>query len=119
MTAMITIALQSPWPAAAPRVEKPVQSAHALPPVSTVAALPDGAAKSMMPDEHLFRERARESFRFQQSQGNADAAPETAPQPFPDMRFADPLPDLPELDLPAKAQAWQSALTALRGDDKT
>jgi hypothetical protein len=40
--------------------------------------------------------------------------PGPAPDAFPALRFADPLPNLPELDLPAKAAAYREALTFLR-----
>jgi hypothetical protein len=115
---MTVIAMQSPWPATIGRTEKPAASGNALPPTQTVPAMPDQSSKGTTADKHAFRDRARESFALPKrglQSGKEDKSP--APQPFPELRFADPLPNLPELDLPAKARAYQSALTVLRGED--
>jgi hypothetical protein len=116
--AMTTIAVLSPLQNATPRVEKPLGSAHALPEVATVQPLPDQPTNHTSADRPALPQGRPESFTFRKS---ADAASDAdAPiddQPFPDVRFADPLPDLPELDLPTKAAAYQSALSMLRGPE--
>ncbi len=124
---MTIIAMQTPWPNPTARLEKPTPSTNALAPVATVPALPDRAAQSLLADHPSHRDRSRDTFTFHQSVARQSIdrqsedqgeAPETgAPQPFPAMRFADPLPNLPELDLPAKATAYHTALTVLRGDE--
>lgn len=113
---MTTIAMQTPWPNPTARAERPTPSTNALAPVATVAALPDKAVQSLLADLPLFRDRSRDTLTFRQSVDQREAPDNGAPQPFPEMRFADPLPNLPELDLPAKASAYHTALTVLRGD---
>lgn len=113
---MTTIALQNPWPVATSRIEKPAVEAH-HPPASTVPALPDNAALGMLADHAAFRDRSRDNFTFHETGERKTQPDNTAPEPFPDLRFADPLPNLPNLDLPTKASAYQAALTVLRNDE--
>lgn len=112
---MTTIALQSPWPVAANRIEKPAVATE-LTPVASVPALPDNATQGLLADRSAPRDRSRDNFNFRANDDQTQPR-DTAPDPFPHLRFADPLPDLPDLDLPAKAMAYQAALSVLRNDD--
>ncbi len=110
---MIPITIQAPLPTAPARAERPTPSAHALPAVATVASASAMNLQSAAQDRPAFRTP---------SDTYADRSPDdgdkaAAPQPFPALRFADPLPNLPELDLPTKAAAYQAALTVLRTDE--
>lgn len=109
---MTVIALQAPMAPLSPRTEAVTPSAYALPPVQTVPAVPNAGVQLQMSD--------------QRPQGNPPppqpaALPERAQprpiDPFPKMRFADPLPDLPELEAPAPSNPYQAALSIVRGGE--
>ena len=116
---MTIIALQAPLVAPTGRPERPALTPNALPLVQTVAALPNQSGQGITAGMPAFRDRSRESFTLAQDrEKSAVPADSIAPQPFPALRFADPLPDLPELDLPAKNDAYRASLTILRSGDK-
>jgi hypothetical protein len=110
MTAMTLITLQAPLPQAALRVDRPTPSAHDLPAVAAVAAAPDTGLHTGYQDKPAFVPLPASYAGTPPEQDGAA----NAPQPFPDIRFADPLPNLPELDLPTKAAAYQAALSVVR-----
>lgn len=115
---MTFIALQAPAPAPVTRAERPTPSAHALPMVQTVAAVPDQPSQGLSAGMAGFRDRARDALEQQQNAGyGARGKDVSGPQPFSALRFADPLPNLPELDLPAKKAAYHAALNVVRGPE--
>jgi hypothetical protein len=101
------ITLQAPVAPMPARSEPATPSAFALPPVQTVPSVPDTGVQLQMAD--------------QRNQAKTPApAPERLPpraiDPFPNMRFADPLPDLPELEITPPANPYQAALSVVRGE---
>jgi hypothetical protein len=118
MTAMTIIAAQTPWTAVIARVERPVPSSNALPPVETVAPLPENSAQGLLAGRPAFQDSPQMAFAHQQGAANpADAQQKEAQPPFPELHFADPLPNLPDLDLTGMTQAYHTALSVLRGTE--
>ena len=120
---MRVIALQTPMPIPVSRQDRPgetikAQSASALPAVQTVVALPDHAGGGLPTDAPPHNSRVRSGV-YAPDDPDRQAQPHErqATQPFPELRFADPLPDLPEMDLPARIAAYHTALGVLRGSD--
>lgn len=112
---MTIVALQSPWPMAVPRSERPVLNGIETRAITAVMRLPGDTVQRLIPDRERVPDRAKEKAGTKPGiTRSAEAGISHAPEPFPAMRFPDPLPNLPELDLPAKANAYQSALGMLR-----
>jgi hypothetical protein len=113
-SAMTLIPMPPPLHQTPLRPERPTASSNALPPVAVVAALPDQPMSATTRDGPAFSAQKGHAQAYRQSAVPADD--DGQPQPFPELRFADPLPNLPELDLPAKAAAYGEALTLMRPD---
>lgn len=110
---MTLIALPTPLAPALARIEKPTPSAHALPAAATVAPLHDASQQGATAGQQAFLATTK-SYKDRTEPKPAD---DNAPEPFSALRFADPLPNLPELDIPIKAAAYQAALSVVRNDE--
>ncbi|MGL5012614.1 MAG: hypothetical protein ACRC6I_22325, partial [Paracoccaceae bacterium] len=98
---MTIVALQAPWPAAVPRSERPAQTGIETQPATAVTQLPPDTTDGLIPHRNPLLSRTTENLGRGPAQTHASDAEEAkTPDPFPAMRFPDPLPDLPELDLP-------------------
>jgi hypothetical protein len=103
---MTVIALQAPMAPASQRFEPTTPSAFALTAVQTVSSLQDTDAQRLMADHRPF---GKPLSLARHEKPTLD--------PFPELRFADPLPDLPDLELPQQANPYLAALSVLRRDD--
>ncbi|MGL4320053.1 MAG: hypothetical protein ACRCS3_04250 [Paracoccaceae bacterium] len=101
---MTVFIAQAPVAPFAARIEPVTPSAFALRASQTVAALPEKGVQSTLADDRPF------------AMNPANLPKSKTLDPFPDLRFVDPLPDLPKMELPQAAGAYVGALSIFRSE---